>query len=37
MPENIKRVLEPYGGEWKEKKGVWAWSYRFDYQVMPVR
>ena len=26
MHENIKRVLEPYGGEWKEKKGVWQWS-----------
>jgi hypothetical protein len=26
MQENIKRVLEPYGGEWKEKKGVWEWS-----------
>jgi hypothetical protein len=26
MQENIRRVLEPYGGEWKEKKGVWEWS-----------
>ncbi len=26
MHENIKRVLEPYGGEWREKKGVWEWS-----------
>ena len=26
MHENIKRVLEPYGGEWKDKKGVWQWS-----------
>jgi hypothetical protein len=26
MHENIKRVLEPYAGEWKEKKGVWSWS-----------
>jgi hypothetical protein len=26
MHENIKRVLEPYGGQWKEKKGAWEWS-----------
>ncbi len=26
MHENIKRVLAPYGGEWKEKKGVREWS-----------
>lgn len=26
MYENIKRVLEPFAGEWREKKGVWEWS-----------
>jgi hypothetical protein len=26
MHENIKRVLEPFAGGWKEKKGVWEWS-----------
>ena len=26
MHENIRRVLEPYGGEWREKKGAWEWS-----------
>lgn len=26
MYEDIKQALQPYGGEWKEKKGVWEWS-----------
>jgi hypothetical protein len=26
MQEKLRRVLEPYGGEWNEKKGVWEWS-----------
>jgi hypothetical protein len=26
VQEHIKKALEPYGGEWKERRGVWEYS-----------